>query len=82
MIRMDINIVTTYIPEIMNGLSFSQYIKKNILKKIKTLALYKIQESQQFQSYRILITFLKLESAIYHHNLSMIEFIFTLKKLQ
>lgn len=28
MIRMDINIVTTYIPEIMNGLSFSQYIKK------------------------------------------------------
>lgn len=80
MIRMDINIVTTYIPEIMNELSFSQYIKKHS-KKIKTLALYKLQESQQFQSYGIPITFLKLESAIYHHNLSMIEFIFTLKNL-
>lgn len=80
MIRVDINTVTTYIPEIMNGLSFSQYIKKHS-KKIKTLALYKIQESLQFQSYRIPITVLKLKSAIYHHNLSMIEFIFTLKNL-
>lgn len=79
-IRVDINTVTTYIPEIMNGLSFSQYIKKHS-KKIKTLALHKIQESLQFQSYGIPITVLKLESAIYHHNLSMIEFIFTLKNL-
>jgi hypothetical protein len=80
MIRIDVNIITNHIPEIMGNLSFSQYIKSHS-KEIKKLVLCKIEKSIQFHTYGIPITFLKLESAIYHRNLSLIEFIFTLKEI-
>lgn len=80
MIRIDVNIITNHIPEIMGNLSFSQYIKSHS-KEIKKLVLCKIEKSIQFHTYGIPITFLKLESATYHRNLSLIEFIFTLKEI-
>lgn len=80
MIRIDVNIITNHIPEIMGNLSFSQYIRSHS-KEIKKLVLCKIEKSIQFHTYGIPITFLKLESAIYHRNLSLIEFIFTLKEI-
>lgn len=80
MIRVDVNIITKHTPEIMGNLSFSQYIKSHS-KEIKKLVLCKIEKSIQFHTYGIPITFLKLESATYHRNLSLIEFIFTLKEI-